>query len=78
MKTDCSETDLSPSKLQEAIDTIAGEFGYPDSLTIEYTVRPSGEKRTRLTVPSEASTDAAVLVLSHAATSEQPVLSLEE
>ncbi|MFD1589335.1 hypothetical protein ACFR9U_20355 [Halorientalis brevis] len=77
METNRSQKDPSPSKLQEAVDAIAGEFDYPDSLTIEYQVRGSGEKRTQFIISTQESDADSILVLSHDATSDHPELASE-
>lgn len=53
----------TPSILQEAIDTIAREFGYPDEFVIEYDASESDRKRTQFTVSLDGESEDDVLVL---------------
>jgi hypothetical protein len=46
MEDEGSESDVSPEQLQEAVDTILGQFGYPDAMTVEHRSVDAGTKRT--------------------------------
>lgn len=64
-------------QLQEAIDMISQTFGYPESLTIQFTAA-DGEKRTRFEI--EATDQSAVFELRYSGGTDdaEPVLTQME
>jgi hypothetical protein len=75
MGSDSSQENVSPERLQEAVDTIVSQFDYPEAVTIEYEALENGTKQTEITVPESGSNSASVVTLKHDMASEHPLVS---
>lgn len=65
---------MAPEQLQEAVDTIVSEFGYPIHMTIEYETLDNGTKQTTFIPRASPGSPNETLTLEHEADSNHPTL----
>lgn len=71
MKKEGTESEISPEQLQEAVDTILGQFSYPEQMTIKHRSIDTRTKRTEFHVDDETDSGR-TLVIEHRQRDDQP------
>lgn len=71
MDEECTEPDISPEQLQEAVDTILGQFSYPERMTIKHRSVDTRTKRTEFHY-GDGTDSGRTLVIRHQQRDDQP------